>query len=257
MRPGWDEYFMEIARTVATRATCPRASVGAVLVRDHRILTTGYNGAPRHVAHCTEVGCDTGQRPLPALDARRGQRHRSGRAARRRPGGCHGVLHAPALRQLRQTLDQRGRRADRLRPSLSRRVRSTLLAEAGVALVAFASLEGARAGSQRVTATRLDRHAALRASPPRYLAAGNAARAPSGHQDRHVDAGRRAPHARRAEAAHRRLRRLLRLRVRALRDARLRARTAPQFHHDADDIHGFLGLLFGSTLISASGSGTT
>lgn len=57
MRPGWDEYFMEIARTVATRATCPRASVGAVIVRDHRILTTGYNGAPRHVPHCTEVGC--------------------------------------------------------------------------------------------------------------------------------------------------------------------------------------------------------
>ncbi len=57
MRPGWDEYFMQIARTVATRATCPRLSVGAVLVRDHRILTTGYNGAPRGVAHCTEAGC--------------------------------------------------------------------------------------------------------------------------------------------------------------------------------------------------------
>jgi dCMP deaminase len=56
-RPGWDEYFMEIARTVATRATCPRAQVGAVLTRAHRILTTGYNGAPRGVAHCTEVGC--------------------------------------------------------------------------------------------------------------------------------------------------------------------------------------------------------
>jgi dCMP deaminase len=49
---------MEVARTVATRATCPRASVGAVLVREHRILTTGYNGAPRHVSHCTEVGCE-------------------------------------------------------------------------------------------------------------------------------------------------------------------------------------------------------
>jgi dCMP deaminase len=49
---------MHVAETVATRATCPRASVGAVLVRDHRILTTGYNGAPRHVAHCTEVGCE-------------------------------------------------------------------------------------------------------------------------------------------------------------------------------------------------------
>ena len=56
-RPGWDEYFMEIARTVATRATCPRARVGAVLTRAHRILTTGYNGAPRGVAHCSEVGC--------------------------------------------------------------------------------------------------------------------------------------------------------------------------------------------------------
>jgi dCMP deaminase len=57
MRPGWDEYFVQVARTVATRATCPRAAVGCVLVREHRILTTGYNGAPRGVAHCTEVGC--------------------------------------------------------------------------------------------------------------------------------------------------------------------------------------------------------
>jgi dCMP deaminase len=57
VRPGWDDYFMEIARTVATRATCPRASVGAVIVREHRILTTGYNGAPRGVPHCSDVGC--------------------------------------------------------------------------------------------------------------------------------------------------------------------------------------------------------
>jgi dCMP deaminase len=57
MRPGWDEYFMQIARTVATRATCPRAAVGCVLVREHRILTTGYNGSPRGVTHCAEVGC--------------------------------------------------------------------------------------------------------------------------------------------------------------------------------------------------------
>lgn len=57
MRPGWDEYFMQIAHTVATRATCPRACVGAVLSREHRILTTGYNGAPRGVAHCSDVGC--------------------------------------------------------------------------------------------------------------------------------------------------------------------------------------------------------
>lgn len=56
-RPSWDEYFMQIAQTVATRATCPRAMVGCVLTRDRRILTTGYNGAPRGVAHCTEAGC--------------------------------------------------------------------------------------------------------------------------------------------------------------------------------------------------------
>ncbi len=56
-RPNWDAYFMQIARTVATRATCPRAAVGCVIVREHRILTTGYNGAPRGVDHCTEVGC--------------------------------------------------------------------------------------------------------------------------------------------------------------------------------------------------------
>jgi len=49
---------MHVAESVATRATCPRASVGAVLVRDHRILTTGYNGAPRGVAHCSEAGCE-------------------------------------------------------------------------------------------------------------------------------------------------------------------------------------------------------
>jgi dCMP deaminase len=56
-RPDWDEYFMEIARTVATRATCPRAHVGALVVMDRRILTTGYNGAPPATSHCTDAGC--------------------------------------------------------------------------------------------------------------------------------------------------------------------------------------------------------
>lgn len=55
-RPSWDTYFMEIAKLVATRATCPRRSVGAVIVRDRRILATGYNGAPRGLAHCPEGG---------------------------------------------------------------------------------------------------------------------------------------------------------------------------------------------------------
>ena len=57
MRPSWDEYFMEITRQVATRSTCLRRHVGAVIVRDKRILATGYNGAPRGMEHCDKVGC--------------------------------------------------------------------------------------------------------------------------------------------------------------------------------------------------------
>ncbi|MFO8060602.1 MAG: cytidine/deoxycytidylate deaminase family protein [Bacillota bacterium] len=56
-RPSWDEYFLNIAQTVSTRSTCPRRTVGAVIVRDRQILSTGYNGAPRGLPHCTEVGC--------------------------------------------------------------------------------------------------------------------------------------------------------------------------------------------------------
>lgn len=55
-RPSWDSYFMQIAHLVATRATCPRRAVGAVIVRDRRILATGYNGAPSGVTHCPELG---------------------------------------------------------------------------------------------------------------------------------------------------------------------------------------------------------
>ena len=56
-RPSWDEYFMEMARVIASRSTCLRRSVGALLVRDKRILATGYNGAPANLPHCAEVGC--------------------------------------------------------------------------------------------------------------------------------------------------------------------------------------------------------
>lgn len=55
-RPSWDDYFLQIAFVVATRSTCDRAHVGAVLVRDRRILTTGYNGAPAGLPHCDDVG---------------------------------------------------------------------------------------------------------------------------------------------------------------------------------------------------------
>ncbi len=56
-RPSWDEYFMKLANEVATRTTCLRRAVGAVIVKDRRILATGYNGVPADLAHCSEVGC--------------------------------------------------------------------------------------------------------------------------------------------------------------------------------------------------------
>jgi dCMP deaminase len=56
-RPSWDDYFMKIARDVSERATCIRRKVGAVIVKDKRILSTGYNGAPAGIAHCTEKTC--------------------------------------------------------------------------------------------------------------------------------------------------------------------------------------------------------
>ena len=57
MRPTWEEYFMQITREVSSRSTCLRRQVGALIVKDKRILATGYNGVPRDVAHCAEVGC--------------------------------------------------------------------------------------------------------------------------------------------------------------------------------------------------------
>jgi len=56
-RPSWNDYFMDITQRVATRSTCLRRQVGAVIVLDKRILATGYNGAPRGLPHCQETGC--------------------------------------------------------------------------------------------------------------------------------------------------------------------------------------------------------
>jgi len=56
-RPDWDEYFMRMAHLVSSRSTCLRRKVGAVLVKDRRILATGYNGAPQGLPHCDETGC--------------------------------------------------------------------------------------------------------------------------------------------------------------------------------------------------------
>jgi len=56
-RPSWDEYFMELAKVVAKRSTCIRQKVGAIIVKDKRILATGYNGAPSGMDHCLDIGC--------------------------------------------------------------------------------------------------------------------------------------------------------------------------------------------------------
>jgi dCMP deaminase len=147
MRPGWDEYFMEVARTVATRATCPRASVGAVIVRDHRILTTGYNGAPRHVAHCTEVGC--------RLDNGHCVRTTHAEANAVVQGALHGVslagstaysTHQPCLGCSKLVISAGVVRivyAEAYPDPLS----TALLAEAGVAVVPFGTLEHVHAGA--------------------------------------------------------------------------------------------------------------
>ena len=55
-RASWDRYFMDIAKVISSRSTCPRKFVGAVIVRDRTILSTGYNGSIRGMPHCTEVG---------------------------------------------------------------------------------------------------------------------------------------------------------------------------------------------------------
>lgn len=74
-RPSWDEYFLEIAKMVSSRSTCLRRQMGAVFVRDKRILATGYNGAPSGLKHCEEVGCLREQQGIAS-----GERHELCRA---------------------------------------------------------------------------------------------------------------------------------------------------------------------------------
>lgn len=69
-RPSWDEYFLQMAKLVSKRATCLRRRVGAVLVKDKRILATGYNGAPSGLEHCLDIGCLREKLEIPS-----GQRH--------------------------------------------------------------------------------------------------------------------------------------------------------------------------------------
>lgn len=81
-RPSWDEYFMDITHLVAKRSTCLRRHVGAILVKDKKILATGYNGAPARLDHCLDIGCLREQQSIPS-----GERHELCR-------GLHGEQNA-------------------------------------------------------------------------------------------------------------------------------------------------------------------
>ncbi|MCX5705009.1 MAG: cytidine/deoxycytidylate deaminase family protein [Candidatus Omnitrophica bacterium] len=74
-RPSWDKYFLDVAGLVARRSTCLRRNVGAILVKDKRILATGYNGAPAGLKHCLDIGCLRQKLNIPS-----GQRHELCRA---------------------------------------------------------------------------------------------------------------------------------------------------------------------------------
>ncbi|SHF00114.1 deoxycytidylate deaminase [Alkalibacter saccharofermentans] len=69
-RPSWDEYFLDMLEVIKKRSTCMRRQVAALIVKDKRIIATGYNGAPTGIAHCGEVGCLRAQQSIPS-----GSRH--------------------------------------------------------------------------------------------------------------------------------------------------------------------------------------
>ncbi len=75
IRPSWDEYFMRIAELASTRSTCLRRQVGAVIVKDKKLLATGYNGAPSGLRHCLDIGCLREKMGIPS-----GERHELCRA---------------------------------------------------------------------------------------------------------------------------------------------------------------------------------
>ena len=90
-RPSWETYFMGITELVAGRSTCLRRKVGAVIVKNQRILTTGYNGAPSSIAHCIETGCLREKLKVPS-----GERHELCRGIHAEQNAiiqaaCHGV----------------------------------------------------------------------------------------------------------------------------------------------------------------------
>lgn len=91
LRPGWDEYFIGIAKAVSTRATCLRRKYGSVITKDNIIVTTGYNGAPRGMKDCLDAGkCTRKELQIP-----HGERYEL----------CHSV-HAEANAIIRASVDE-------------------------------------------------------------------------------------------------------------------------------------------------------
>ena len=124
-RPEWDVYFLLMAQVAASRSTCLRRRVGAVLVRDKQILSTGYNGAPRGVSHCEAVGCLREQ-----LGIASGERHEICRGSHAeinaiaQAAAAGTSTHARAVRLLHEGAHQRRLRNGFLSLSLSRRARA-------------------------------------------------------------------------------------------------------------------------------------
>ncbi len=93
-RPDWDTYFMDMAYLASKRSTCLRRSVGAVLVKDKRVLATGYNGAPSKTSHCEKTGCLREKMNVPS-----GQRHELCRGLHAEQNAfLQAALHGTSLR---------------------------------------------------------------------------------------------------------------------------------------------------------------
>jgi dCMP deaminase len=138
-RPSWDEYFMSIAEQVAGRSTCLRRHTGAILVKERRILATGYNGTPAGLRHCEEVGCIRDERKIASGSPRAVSRYPR-RAERRHPGGQarhrhrrgDRVHHTSAVRALRKILINAGVVEIVFRDPYPDPLAEEILAEAGV-----------------------------------------------------------------------------------------------------------------------------
>ena len=95
-RPSWDSYFMSMARAAAQRSTCPRLTVGCVLVVDGDPVATGYNGAESGAAHCLDVGCEMPHGScIRAVHAEANAVARAARRGARTDGATAYVTHSP------------------------------------------------------------------------------------------------------------------------------------------------------------------